>query len=283
MTIETSASTNASASTGDDLDAHVAALDRDGFTIIEDAIEPELIEALVATIDRLMVDLAVPLGSNAFLGAHTRRIFNLLSRDPIFARVPLHPGVLPLVERVLDRQCLLSSLTAIEMQPGQAPQPLHADDGSIALPRPHVPIVCVAIWALTDFTEENGCTFVVPGSHRYDRRRAKGESVDAAVRAVMPKGSVVVYNGSIWHGGGENLSSARRMGIVVNHCAGYMRQEENQLLAVPREMVATFPARLQEMVGYGTYRGLMGHVDQRDPSVLLDPSRPTAMIWDRMS
>jgi ectoine hydroxylase-related dioxygenase (phytanoyl-CoA dioxygenase family) len=275
--------TNAADVDGAVLDAHVDALDRDGFTILENVIEADLIAELVETIDRLMRDLAVPYGTNAFLGAHTRRIFNLLSRDPIFARVPLHQSVLPLIERVLDRQCLLSSLTAIEMNPGQAPQPLHADDGSIALPRPHVPIVCVALWALTDFTEENGCTTLVPGSHRRERRPGKGEPGEGVVRAVMPKGSVVVYNGSIWHGGGENQSDVRRLGIVVNHCAGYMRQEENQLLAVPREMVASFPPRLQEMVGYGVYRGLMGHVDQRDPASLLDPDRPTAMIWDRMS
>jgi ectoine hydroxylase-related dioxygenase (phytanoyl-CoA dioxygenase family) len=267
--------------TAHDLDSHAAAIDRDGYTILERVIEPELVDELVGTIDRLLVELAVPFGSNVFLGERSRRIFNLLSRDPIFARVPLHPSVLPLVERVLDPQCLLSSLTAIEMNPGQVPQPLHADDGSIALPRPHVPIVCVAIWALTDFTVENGATRLVPGSHRFDRRPVKGERADT-VEAVVPRGSVLVYDGAIWHGGGANESAERRLGIVVNHCAGFIRQEENQLLAVPRELAATFPRRLQQMLGYGTYRGLMGHVDQQDPGVLLDPTIETDMVWGRM-
>jgi ectoine hydroxylase-related dioxygenase (phytanoyl-CoA dioxygenase family) len=267
--------------TADDLDAHAAAIERDGFTILEQVIEPDLVDGLVATIDRLMVELEVPFGSNQFLGQRSRRIFNLLSRDPLFARVPVHPRVLPVVERVLDPQCLLSSLTAIEMNPGQAPQPLHADDGSISLPRPHVPIVCAAIWALTDFTLENGATHVVPGSHRFDRRPRPGEQAET-VNGVMPKGSVIVYDGGIWHHGGANRSDGRRMGIVVNHCAGYIRQEENQLLAVPRAMAATFPRRLQQMLGYGTYRGLMGHVDQRDPGVLLDPGLETDMIWSKM-
>jgi ectoine hydroxylase-related dioxygenase (phytanoyl-CoA dioxygenase family) len=93
---------------------------------------------------------------------------------------------------------------------------------------------------------------------------------------------VIVYNGSLWHGGGDNDSASRRVGIVVNHCAGYMRQEENQLLAVPREMAATFPRRLQEMLGYGVYRGLMGHVDKQDPGVFLDPDIETDMVWKRM-
>jgi ectoine hydroxylase-related dioxygenase (phytanoyl-CoA dioxygenase family) len=257
------------------------ALARDGYVVLEDVIEAELVDALLETIDRVMVDADIPFGSNAFLGFRTRRIFNLLARDPLFASVPLHPAVLPVVERVLDEQCLLSSLTAIEMQPGQEAQPLHADDGSIALPRPHPTVVCVALWALTDFDHDNGATRLVPGSHQRDRRPAKGEH-EAYVEAEMPAGSVLLYDGSLWHGGGDNTSDGRRVGIVVNHCAGFLRQEENQLLAVPRDLAATFPRRLQEMLGYGVYRGLMGHVDQQDPGVLLDPDVPTDMVWKRM-
>ena len=259
----------------------LAALERDGYVVLEGVIEADLIGALLETIDRVMVDADIPFGGNAFLGLRTRRIFNLLARDPLFARVPLHPAVLPLVEQVLDEQCLLSSLTAIEMHPGQDTQPLHCDDGSIALPRPHPPVVCVALWALTNFDHANGATRVVPGSHRRDRRPAKGER-EEYVEAEMPAGSVLLYDGSLWHGGGANVSDDRRVGIVVNHCAGFLRQEENQLLAVPRDLAATFPRRLQEMLGYGVYRGLMGHVEQQDPGVLLDPDVPTDMIWRRM-
>jgi ectoine hydroxylase-related dioxygenase (phytanoyl-CoA dioxygenase family) len=254
---------------------------RDGYVVLERVVEEELVTELLETVDRVMVDDDIPFGTNAFLGFRTRRIFNLLARDPLFASVPLHPVVLPFVEEVLDEQCLLSSLTAIEMQPGQEAQPLHADDGSISLPRPHPTVVCVALWALTDFDRANGATRLVPGSHQRDRRPAKGEQADC-VEAEMPAGSVLLYDGSLWHGGGTNSSADRRVGIVVNHCAGFLRQEENQLLAVPRAMAATFPRRLQQMLGYGTYRGLMGHVDQQDPGVLLDPHVETDMVWKRM-
>jgi ectoine hydroxylase-related dioxygenase (phytanoyl-CoA dioxygenase family) len=268
-------------STSDALTRHALEIERDGYTVLERVIEPDFVGELLEVIDRVMVDAEIPFGANRFLGERTRRIFNLLARDPLFARVPLHPAVLPLVEQVLDEQCLLSSLTAIEMQPGQAAQPLHCDDGSIALPRPHVPVVCVALWALTDFDTTNGATRLVPGSHRRERRPAKGEQ-EAYVEAEMPAGSVLVYDGGLWHGGGDNTSDDRRVGIVVNHCAGFLRQEENQLLAVPREMAATFPRRLQEMLGYGVYRGLMGHVDQQDPGVLLHPDVETDMVWRRL-
>jgi ectoine hydroxylase-related dioxygenase (phytanoyl-CoA dioxygenase family) len=267
--------------TSDPLTHHALAIERDGYTVLEHVIEPALVGDLLAAIDRVMVDARIPFGENRFLGEQTRRIFNLLARDPLFARVPLHPAVLPLVEQVLDEQCLLSSLTAIEMNPGQAAQPLHADDGSIALPRPHLPVVCVALWALTDFDSSNGATRLVRRSHLRDRRPAKGEQ-ETCVEAVMAAGSVLVYDGALWHGGGSNTSVGRRVGIVVNHCAGFLRQEENQLLAVPREMAATFPRRLQQMLGYGVYRGLMGHVDTQDPGVLLDPGLETDMVWRRM-
>jgi ectoine hydroxylase-related dioxygenase (phytanoyl-CoA dioxygenase family) len=265
----------------DPLAQHAAAIERDGYTVLERVIDPELVDELLDAIDHVMHTARIPFGENRFLGERTRRIFNLLARDPLFARVPLHQGVLPLVERVLDDQCLLSSLTAIEMNADQGAQPLHSDDGSIALPRPHIPVVCVAIWALTDFTSANGATRLIPGSHRRERRPAKGEH-EPYVEAEMPAGSVLVYDGALWHAGGNNATDTRRVGIVVNHCAGFLRQEENQLLAVPRAMAATFPRRLQQMLGYGVYRGLMGHVDKQDPGMLLDPDIETDMVWRRM-
>jgi ectoine hydroxylase-related dioxygenase (phytanoyl-CoA dioxygenase family) len=254
----------------------------EGYALLERAIEPALVRELTDAIDGRMAELGVPFGPNDFLGTRTRRLFNLLARDPLFARVPVHAAVLPVVERVLDPECLLSSLTAIEMHPGETAQPLHADDGSIPLPRPHVPLTCTAIWALTDFTEENGGTRVVPGSHRADHAPRRDERDLPSVATVMPAGSVLVYHGSLWHGGGANRSAARRLAIVCNYCAGWLRQEECQLLALPREQVASFPPRLQSLVGYGTYRGLLGHVDQQSPAEWVDPDARTEMVWERI-
>jgi ectoine hydroxylase-related dioxygenase (phytanoyl-CoA dioxygenase family) len=254
----------------------------DGYAVLERAIEPALVAELVDAVDRALREHAVPFGANEFLGTRTRRLFNLLARDPLFARVPVHEAVLPVVERVLDPECLLSSLTAVEIQPGETAQPLHADDGSLPLPKPHVPITCTAIWGLTEFTEENGGTRVVPGSQRADHSPRKDERAAASVATVMPAGSVLVYHGSLWHGGGANTSRARRLAIICNYCAGFLRQEECQLLALPRAQVAGFPPRLQALVGYSTYRGLLGHVDQRSPAEWIDPSATTDMVWRRI-
>lgn len=264
-----------------ELDALAQRVREDGWAIARDWIPPELVEALVSGIDASMRALAVPFGANAFLGLRTRRLFNLLARDPVFRAVPVFERTLGVVERVLDPECLLSSMTAIEISPGESRQPLHCDDGSHGLPRPGPPYGVVAIWALSDFTRENGGTHLVPGSHRFDRIPRRGDAPET-VQVEMPAGSVLFYNASLWHGGGANRSEARRLGIVVNHCAGFLRQEECQLLAIPREQVVEFPSRLRRLIGYGTYRGLLGHVDQRSPEALIDPGAPTAMVWERI-
>jgi ectoine hydroxylase-related dioxygenase (phytanoyl-CoA dioxygenase family) len=167
------------------------------------------------------------------------------------------------------------------MGPGQARQPIHADDGSHGYPRPSPPLGMVAIWALSDFTRANGGTHVVPGSHRFNCRPARGDKAES-FQVEMSAGSVLFYHAGLWHGGGANNTSQRRLAIVVNYCAGFLRQEECQLLAIPREQVAQFTPRLRNLVGYGTYRGLLGHVDQQNPEVLVDSEAITDMIWSKI-
>ena len=98
----------------------------------------------------------------------------------------------------------------------------------------------------------------------------------------MAAGSVLFYHGSLWHGGGANHTGEGRLGIVANYCAGFLRQEECQLLALERSQVKEFSPRLQQLVGYGTYRGLLGHVDQQSPARLIDPDVQTDMVWGRI-
>ena len=262
------------------LERHKAAIDRDGYTIVENAIEPDFIEALNDDLLRLERELAIVPADNRFEGRSTVRIYNLLVHGKLYERIPVHQHVLPIVEEVLDAGCLVSSLSSIAIQGGEKPQPIHADDQLIPLPKPHVAIVCNTMWALGDFTEENGATRLVPGSHRYDRSPNFGEKCES-VAAEMPKGSVLVYHGSLWHGGGANSTHQRRVGIAMNYCAGFIRQQENQQLGIPREIARGFSQRLRELVGYGTYHGLIGHIDKRHPAMVLDADGTGSMIWDR--
>jgi ectoine hydroxylase-related dioxygenase (phytanoyl-CoA dioxygenase family) len=266
--------------TPDELDAHAARIAEDGYTIVEDAIEDDLLDGLAADLDRLETDLGVVPATNDFEGSQTVRIYNLLVHGPRFERVPVHPNVLPLVERVLDRGCLISSLSSIAICGGETAQPIHADDQLMPIPKPHPPTVCNTMWALTDFTEANGATRIVPGSHLADASPEYGQHYPS-VPAEMARGSVLVWHGSLWHGGGANTTGTRRVGIAMNYCAGYIRQQENQQLGIPREIAARFDERLQQLCGYGVYMGLIGHIDKHDPIQLLRGEGGLDMVWDR--
>jgi ectoine hydroxylase-related dioxygenase (phytanoyl-CoA dioxygenase family) len=263
----------------EDVAEHTARIAEVGYTIVEDAIESDLLDQLQSELDRLESDLGIVPADNDFEGARTVRIYNLLVHGAAFERIPVHPNVLPVVEGVLDPQCLVSSLSSIAICEGETPQPVHADDQLIPIPKPHPPTVCNTMWALTDFTEANGATRVIPGSHTADRSPDYGRHYDS-IPAEMSRGSVLIWHGSLWHGGGANTTPHRRVGIAMNYCAGYIRQQENQQLGIPREVAARFGERLQRLCGYGTYFGLIGHIDKHDPIELLRPRKGGGMIWD---
>ncbi len=261
-------------STATELDAseladHLARIDEQGFTIVELS-DDDLVSGLRDTIRRLEDELGVvPRGTMAE-GVATKRMYNLLARDTIFAEMPVHRRVLPIVEALLDPGCLLSGMTAIDIGPGEQPQPLHGDDivMSSHLQRPHAPMMVTSMWALTDFTEANGGTRFVPGSHRWPWSPHQSDAPrDYDEQALeMPAGSVMVFHGSLWHGGGPNSTVDEwRCGVNVQYCPGFVRQQQNPYFSIPPDVASTFDDRLLELLGYRLYKGIMGHVDGRSP------------------
>lgn len=260
-------------------EAHVARIREQGFTVLERAVAPDTVHAIRDALAGLERERGFGYAKTRFEGLNTVRINNLLAHGEVFWQVPLHPQVLAIAEALLDRELLLSSFCSLTLGPGQTAQPMHEDTQQIPLPRPHPPLSINAIWALSDFTEANGATRVVPGSHLFDHAPEYGREYDS-VPVVVPAGSIVVFDSALWHAGGANASTGRRWALSCYYCAGWMRQQENLQLGIPREIAMRFPRRLQELCGYSVYRGQWGHIDNRDPIELLGRERTRPMVWE---
>ena len=144
---------------------------------------------------------------NTFEGTRTTRIYNLLAhgRQLRAGSRSTRPSSRS-VEGVLDPGLLVSSLSSIAIGPDETPQPIHADDQIIPLPKPHPPTVCNTMWALTDFTEANGATRIIPGSHSRRTRPTSSSRLRLHPGRNGQRGSVLVWHGSLWHGGGANTT-----------------------------------------------------------------------------
>ena len=160
----------------------------------------------------------------------------------------------------------MSSLSLTSIGPGQEPQVLHRDDALYPFAHPNErESEVTAFWALSDFTFENGATQVVPGSHLWDDERRPQE--DEVAYAEMPRGSVCIFLGSTYHGGGRNITQDNwRIGMYSGYCLGWLRQEQNFYLTTPPEVARTLPEELARLIGYNVHRPFLGWAqDLRDP------------------
>ena len=259
---------------------HIESIKTQGYSLIKGAFPVAVADMIYDELLRLEEEHDITPHGNRFEGEKTVRIYNLLVHGPLFQAIPIQESVLPVVEGVLDKGCLISSISSISICPGERAQPLHGDDQVIGLRVPERPVVCNTMWAITDFTEANGATRIVPGSHK-DPAYPDYFNQDGieTIPAEMEKGDVLIWNGALWHGGGANRTNERRVGIAMNYCAGFIRQQENQQLGVPFELAEQFPERLQELMGYGTYMNLIGHINRESPMSLFgDYEHKT--VWD---
>lgn len=257
---------------------HLAEIDEQGYTIVS-ALEPDETALYRDTIRRVADDLDVTPRGNRIEGFSTRRIYNLISRDPVLWQMPIHPEVVPFAERLLDEECLLSGTTAIDLGPGEVAQQFHSDEGFVRIPRPRIAMMCVTLWALTDFTADNGATRIVPGSHRAGREPHPDEDCDW-IPAEMPAGSVLVMHGGMWHSGGANTTDDDwRLGVNVQYGQGWLRQQQNPYFSYPAEQVRQFPRRLQQLCGFTLYKGATGHVDGVSPGAVIGAEGSTERAY----
>ncbi len=250
------------------MDVVVDLLERDGAVVIEQCIT----EAKVAALKEELAPhrQQTPSGRNDFEGFDTRRIYALFAKTRGFDELAIHPLLLGVLDRVLGHY-QLSGPVGIDIGPGESPQGLHRDDSVYPIPWPHQQVVLNTMWALDDFTPDNGATVIVPGSHR--TAPSEMPPASSAVTAYMRAGSVMFYSGTVWHGGGANHTEERRLGVILEYAASWLRAQENHVTAVPPEVVRTLEPRLQELLGYNIHPPFLGYVDGRHPRRALGARR----------
>ena len=258
-----------------------AALAQDGAVIVDQLVTPVVMDTVAEEL-RPFIE-ATRFGPDDFAGRNTKRTGGLVGRSQGCRDLVMNPLVLATTKKVLAHamsfQLHLTQVIAIG--PGEPAQPIHRDQWAFdffPFPKDYE-VQCNTLWAMTDFTEQNGGTRVVPGSNHFEDKLQFRE--EDSIAAEMTKGSVLLYTGAVYHGGGANRSEATRVGINITYNLSWLRQEENQYLSVPLEIAKTLPVDLLRLMGYSRGAYALGYVDDlRDPIAVVRPDLAHSGLGD---
>ena len=263
---------------GLDIGSVVSEIQDKGYCVVENFLATEEVERLRANFNE-----SVPITEMRAIGTETGRTWrahNLLGKTRAADNVFLDSRLRAIVDGVIGKYNQVNVTTLFNTLPGETKQFLHQDDGLWPIPRPHPAFLCNALFAFDDFTKANGATHLVPYSHRWTK--PVDQSVDS-IQVEMSSGSVVFWEGGMWHAGGANTTeNIERMGFFISHQVSYLRPQEIQLLSIPQETVRAMPKKLQRLVGYHSF-GL--GVDGRDPldvledGIVVNPEAKLANEW----
>ena len=249
------------------------ALRSDGAAIVDRLVSDDLIDRVLAETEPFLTATAT--GNDGFSGRRTRRTGSLIARSSAARDLAAHPTVLGVCDEILGPHATSYQLhltQIIDIGPGEPAQTLHRDHwawDAFAFPA-GLEVEISTIWAMQDFTDANGATRVIPGSHRWEDQR-KPTHADT-VPAEMEKGSVLVYTGSVFHGGGANTTDRSRTAVNIDYCLGWLRQEENQYLSCPPEVARGLPIELAKLIGYSRAAFALGYFgDTQDPIEAVHP------------
>ena len=249
--------------------ADLAAVERDGFVVLPSLLDADEIAAVRAGIAPLLAHQ----GRNDFEGLRTQRVYAVLEKTRALDALVAHPRILALLDRLFLPNYLLSQAQVINILPEESAQALHFDDSFYRVPRPRPPLGAATVWAIDEFTPDNGSTSIVPGSHAWGEGREPGPD-DEVIPAVMPSGSVVFYPGTFWHGGGENRTSSPRLAVTCQYCEPWVRPQENFFLSVRRETARGLSEDLKRLLGYSIHPPFMGMMNGMHPKRALEADAP---------
>ena len=257
---------------GSDASEVATAVTRDGYAVVRDAIDADTLAVVAADLQPYLD--AAHTGHEEFMGSLTKRFGALVAKSTAAQALIMHPTVLAVADHALLPSCVAYRLHytgVMHLEPGEKQQVLHRDTTVYPFANPCPPLTVATMWAVTDFTRENGGTRICPGSHQWASDRVPA-SADV-VATEMPAGSVLIYLGNVIHGGGSNRSDKARTGVALHYSLGWLRQEENQYLAVTQEQARTLPDDLQELMGYSLGSSNFGFVDHIAPKDYLHGTR----------
>ena len=202
----------------------------------------------------------------------TVRAHNLLGKTRCVDDLVCDPRLLAVVQGMLGPFVQVSVVAMFDLLPGAKAQGLHQDDGLWPIPRPHPPFVANAVIAVDDFTIENGATMLVPKSHEWHDEPVRQPPDVEPIQVEMSAGSMLIWTGALWHGGGANRSDRSRLAVDINFNLSYLRQQENQFIGIPRDQLPRMPEQLRRLVGYQHGLNFVGPgmVDLRDPLQMLE-------------
>jgi len=249
----------------DDLARDLESLKRDGYVMIRDLLPRDEVEEVRAGLAPLLDHR----GRNEFEGTLTQRLYAVPEKTRVTDKLIEHPRILALLDHLLLPGYLLSQCQAINIQPGETAQALHSDDGFYPVPRPRPAFSAATVWAIDEFTEENGSTVIVPNSQDWPQGRLPGPA-DETIKAAMTPGSVIFYPGTLWHGGGANTSQAARLGVTCQYCEPWLRTQENYFLSLSKETVRGLSEDMKRMMGYSIYPPFIGMVNGLHPKRTLE-------------
>jgi ectoine hydroxylase-related dioxygenase (phytanoyl-CoA dioxygenase family) len=249
------------------IDTALERLRAGGYVVFENLLSKAKVTEIRETVTALF---AHGRGRNNFEGFRTQRLYSVIDKTLICNELIEHPLILALLDRLFLPNYLLSQLQAINILPGEEQQPIHCDDGFYRVPRPRPPLGAATIWAIDDFSAENGATVVIPGSHLWDDHAPDERETRRQLPVIMPAGSVVFFLGTLWHGGGANRSDRGRLCITAQYCEPWCRQQENFSLSIPRDQVRKCSEHIQRMLGYSICAPFMGFVNGMHPKRLLE-------------
>lgn len=246
-------------------------LKKDGCVVIDNALSKDKVL-------KLQNDLAfyfskIPECEGDFYGHSTKRLGALFTKSEIFQEMALVPSILTAMDEFLLSACSAYQINltqAISIGPNEKKQIMHQDDPMFPFLHPGQEVMINCMWAVDDFTEDNGATVLVPGSHLWPRVTALNLAYEnlppqLVTQGVMEKGSVLIYLGSLYHCGGANKTNKRRCGAVISYSLGWLRQAENSYLAYDKNELQQMPERLQRLLGYFVHEPNLGSVNGIDP------------------